>query len=186
MPKPNYERIALDAEDRAQAPLYPPSHHEHDDTSILKGSIVRPPVYYGEGPFDPPSSEEEDETLLDKDEPLTLDSEELGPFADPDGLVVGGQKRVSAYSPRSEVGVLTPCQRPSSLRCLVIALVTLVILSGIIGILAAHTYSGKSYHVSTGIRRITMDHVFNGTFSADRASLHWVPEGESYKFSFVT
>lgn len=27
---------------------------------------MRPPVYYGDGPFDVPSSESEDETLLEK------------------------------------------------------------------------------------------------------------------------
>ncbi|KAJ7493362.1 dipeptidyl aminopeptidase [Mycena galericulata] len=119
---------------------------------------VRPPIYYGEGPFEAPSSDEEDETLLEK-----------GPPGSP-----GIAERGNAMDQR---------QRPStSLRLLIISLASLVALSGIIGIIAAHTYVGKTYH-TPGIRKITMDHVFNGTFSADRRGLAWVPEAGDGVFS---
>lgn len=47
----------------------------------------------------------------------------------------------------------------------------------VIGIIAAHTYTGTTFSRIHGSRHITMDHVFNGTFYARTASLRWVPEG---------
>lgn len=44
--------------------------------------------------------------------------------------------------------------------------------------LAAMSYTGTAYHVP-GAKHITMDHVFNGTFNAQKQSLNWVPEGLS-------
>ena len=49
-------------------------------------------------------------------------------------------------------------------------------LAGLIGILAAHAYSGTLYH-SKGRGHIELDHIFNGTFNAYSKSLEWVPEG---------
>ena len=52
----------------------------------------------------------------------------------------------------------------------------LVVFAGLIGILAAHTYSGTLYH-GKGRRHIELDHIFNGTFFAHSKSLAWVSEG---------
>ncbi|KAJ7643291.1 dipeptidyl aminopeptidase [Mycena polygramma] len=117
---------------------------------------IRPPTYYGDGPFDAPSSDEEDETLLEKGLPSSPGVAERG-------------------NPLSH-------RRPTSLRLLVISLVSLVALSGIIGIIAAHSYVGTTYH-APGVRKITMDHVYNGTFTVDRRSLAWVPEAGDGVFS---
>jgi dipeptidyl aminopeptidase len=54
--------------------------------------------------------------------------------------------------------------------------VGLVVLAAIIGVIAGSVYTGTPYH-SRGVRRITMDHIFNGTFDPEKRSLHWVPEG---------
>ncbi|KAJ7460697.1 dipeptidyl aminopeptidase [Mycena latifolia] len=116
---------------------------------------VRPPTYYGDGPFDVPSSDEEDEALLEK-----------GPNSP--GI--------------AERGNPVPEGRPTSLRLLLISLAGLVGLSAIIGIVAAHSYVGTTYHMP-GVRKITMDHVFNGTFSVDRRALAWVPEAGDGVFS---
>lgn len=70
-------------------------------------------------------------------------------------------------------------QRPSSLRFLVILLAALVGFAGLIGLIAASTYTDFPAYRQHGFRRITMDHMFNGTFVADHKSIHWVPEGES-------
>jgi dipeptidyl aminopeptidase len=70
-------------------------------------------------------------------------------------------------------------QRSTHLRCLVICLGALVALAACIGVLAALSYTGTAYHVP-GAQRITMDHVFNGTFYAFKQGLNWVPEGASH------
>ncbi|KAJ7230529.1 dipeptidyl aminopeptidase [Mycena pura] len=120
---------------------------------------IRPPTYYGDGPFDAPSSDEsEDDTLLEK-----------GPPASP-----GIAERGNSLSQR----------RPTSLRLLVIALASLVALSGIIGIIAAHSYVGTTYR-APGVRKITMNHIFNGTFIPEKRSLDWVPEAGDGVFSTV-
>jgi dipeptidyl aminopeptidase B len=44
-------------------------------------SFVRPPIYYGDGPFDPPSSDDEDEEqdlFIEKDPALTPGQAETG------------------------------------------------------------------------------------------------------------
>jgi dipeptidyl aminopeptidase len=65
------------------------------------------------------------------------------------------------------------------LRCLVLSLGSLVLLAVLLGVLAARTYNQTSYRYrAPGNKHITMDHVFNGTFAADRRSLAWVSEGE--------
>ena len=50
----------------------------------------------------------------------------------------------------------------------------------IIGILAARNYSGSTLKQLRGLKHITMEHVFNGTFGVERKSLRWVPEGEPF------
>ena len=54
---------------------------ESDSQNALLNEYVeplRPPTYYGDGPFDPPSSEEEDEELLLKRTPRTPGYAERG------------------------------------------------------------------------------------------------------------
>lgn len=48
----------------------------------------------------------------------------------------------------------------------------------LIGIFAAYTYTGTTYAPLRGTRPLTMDHVFNGTFYAQHATLRWIPEGQ--------
>ena len=67
-------------------------------------------------------------------------------------------------------------RRPSALRVLLLALAGLVSLATIIGVFAARSYNGTHFKVRSK-RPLTMDHVFNGTFSYDHKSVHWVPEG---------
>lgn len=63
------------------------------------------------------------------------------------------------------------------MRYLAFGLVVLVSLSAIIGMVAAFTYSGASSYHAPGVKKITMDHVFNGTFAIESETLRWVPEG---------
>ncbi|CAK5273743.1 unnamed protein product [Mycena citricolor] len=145
---------------------YEPLLHDPDDEpehdQILKKHTlqplhVRPQTYYGDGPFDAPSSDEEDEALLfEKTSPTSPSVAERGMGALP--------------------------KRASSVRLLVIALASLVGLSALIGIIAANSYVSNTYR-PPGVRKITMDHVYNGTFAVDRRSLAWVPEAGDGVFS---
>ncbi|KAF8159267.1 dipeptidyl aminopeptidase [Crassisporium funariophilum] len=140
--------------------------------------VARPDVYYGEGPFDPPSSDDEDEA-------------EGGPHGSEDetemlGLLSGpsspGRAESGGQSPRRPAEVV---QKHSSMRFLAIVLISLVSLSAVIGIIAGFTYSGQSYHIP-GMRRITMDHLFNGTFWAHPVNLNWVAEAGDGVFSQIS
>ncbi|KAG8722707.1 hypothetical protein FRC08_012586 [Ceratobasidium sp. 394] len=126
-----------------------------------------PPIYYGEGRFSPPSSASDDE-YADQEKPLDPGAAERGSFDDDD------------YRPSvmREPGTLfLGRKRPSPLRCLVISLASLVLLAILLGFLAAQTYNHTSYRYrAPGNKHITMDHVFNGTFRAERQSLAWVSE----------
>ncbi|KAF9233855.1 dipeptidyl aminopeptidase [Melanogaster broomeanus] len=127
-------------------------------------SVVRPHLYYGEGPFDPPSSEDgEDDHYTEKLGPRGVgDLEDSEPGS---GLRVGGGKR------------------PTALRCLVWSLASLVLLSACVGLFAAtNLYTGKPFHALRA-RKISLDHVFNGTFTAKSQSLNWVPEAGDGVFS---
>lgn len=62
------------------------------------------------------------------------------------------------------------------MRLLAIILISLVSLAAVIGVVAGFTYSGSSYR-TPGQQRITMDHIFNGTFWASQPDLNWVAEG---------
>jgi dipeptidyl aminopeptidase len=57
-------------------------------------------------------------------------------------------------------------------------LLSLISFAALIGIIAAYTYRGSSTYHSPGVKKITMDHVFNGTFSPITKGLRWVPEGK--------
>ena len=62
------------------------------------------------------------------------------------------------------------------MRKLIITLAALVLVAATIGLFAALSYHGP-VRTPHGSAHITMDHVFNGTFSAERQGLAWVPEG---------
>ncbi|KAF8240208.1 hypothetical protein L208DRAFT_1420424 [Tricholoma matsutake] len=121
-------------------------------------SFVRPPIYYGDGPFDPPSSDEEDD-------------EEIS-FIEKNGVLTPGRAEAGAGSGSTD----SVDKRPSSLRFLVILLAALVGFAALIGLIAASTYTDSTAYRRAGIRKITMDHIFNGTFSAEHKFIHWVPE----------
>ncbi|KAH9991150.1 dipeptidyl peptidase IV N-terminal region-domain-containing protein [Russula vinacea] len=137
--------------------------------SLREGLLPRPAVYYGEGPFNAPSSDEEDESeVAEKDGPGSLNRAEHGNFlgsgsAD-DSLHVGGQKEFP------------------SVRGLLLALAALLTLSGAIGLFAALSYK-ETKRAVPGNERITMDHIFNGTFRVARTDLSWVPEAGDGVFS---
>jgi hypothetical protein len=67
-------------------------------------------------------------------------------------------------------------QKRSSIRILGYTLVGLVALASLIGIVASFLYSETS-NLSVGRRRLTMDHIFNGTFYPSQPDLNWVAEG---------
>ncbi|TCD69053.1 hypothetical protein EIP91_008951 [Steccherinum ochraceum] len=114
--------------------------------------FTKPEVYYGEGPFDPPSSDDEDDALLEKNRAGGIASD-----VEESGLRLGGQKR------------------NSSLRCLIFCLVGLTSTAAIIGLFAALSFTGTAFRI-VGTKHITIDHVFNGTFSSHSKSIRWVPE----------
>lgn len=55
----------------------------YDERASTHSGPVRPPTYYGEGPFDPPSSDDEDESLL-KENSRSLGMIERAGYAEPD------------------------------------------------------------------------------------------------------
>jgi hypothetical protein len=69
-----------------------------------------------------------------------------------------------------------PLQEFPSVRGLLLALAALLTLSGVIGLFAALSYK-EVKRIVLGNERMTLDHVFNGTFSVARTGLTWVPEG---------
>ncbi|KAJ4474941.1 dipeptidyl aminopeptidase [Lentinula aciculospora] len=153
----SYERLETD--DPSETSTIISAHSNH--------SVAKPATYYGQGPFDPPSSDsEEEDELLEEQDPLT-----------PGAAESGISRATMISSPRQK--------RASNIRFLVTTLVVLVVLCGIIGIIAAQTYVGTVYHIP-GTRKITMDHIFNGTFTAERSSISWVPEAGDGVFSLST
>ncbi|KAL0569963.1 Dipeptidyl peptidase 4 [Marasmius crinis-equi] len=126
-------------------------------------SIVKPPTYYGEGSFDPPSSNssasEEEEGLL----AMELEKPPMSPGLAESGLAEKKKKR-------------------SSLRFLITTILILLGFSALIGLIAARTYVGTGYRLP-GTKKVTMDHIFNGTFSPQRNSVEWVPEAGDGVFS---
>ncbi|KAF8335110.1 dipeptidyl aminopeptidase [Amanita rubescens] len=151
----SYERIPDDQLGQVQESRPVEGLHYTDDE--------RPPIYYGEGPFDPPSSE--DESTVDDKEGET---QATGEVEDDDV-----ELQLSA----------TLRKKPSSLRVLVISLAALVCLAGLIGIIAASAYSGAV--ARHGSQKITMNHVFNGTFYAESHQLQWVPQAGDGVISYA-
>jgi dipeptidyl aminopeptidase len=73
---------------------------------------------------------------------------------------------------------VAPLQEHPSLWRLLLALAALLTLSGVIGLFAALSYKDTK-RIVPGNERITLDHVFNGTFAVSKTALSWVPEGVS-------
>ena len=53
----------------------------------------------------------------------------------------------------------------------------LVAIAALIGIFAALSYKGTPFQVH-GSQKITMEHIFNGTFSAQTGDVRWIAEGK--------
>ncbi|KDQ19524.1 hypothetical protein BOTBODRAFT_153437 [Botryobasidium botryosum FD-172 SS1] len=118
----------------------------------IRSTALRPPMYYNEGRFSPPSSVDSLEFEKHRDE------ENLGSALEKKGLVVGRPKTSPALK------VLVAC---------LLGLTSAAIVFGV----SAHWYSSTSTaHRGSGNKHITMDHIFNGTFSVEKTSLSWVPE----------
>ena len=113
MPSQAYQKLPQEGE---------PEYSDDQGTSHIAVNDFhrRPETYYGHGPFDAPSSDDEDDPL---EKTLHLPTspglaEEQGQYNEEEaddgvGLIIGGQKK-----------------RPSSLRWLIISLVTLVVIAG--------------------------------------------------------
>ena len=76
MSSSNYERLPQEGTSSRD--------NHHDERASTHSGPVRPPTYYGEGPFDPPSSEDEDESLLQKENVPSLGRMERAGYAEPD------------------------------------------------------------------------------------------------------
>ncbi|KAF9511355.1 hypothetical protein BS47DRAFT_1330979 [Hydnum rufescens UP504] len=136
--------------------------------------VSRPAIYYNDGEFSPPSSTD-DLTTTEKrsDRHAFLDDDD---YAD-------DRIRLSGMESGGRVGLRM--RRASPLKVLIMALAALITISTLIGVLAARTYSGTAGR-SPGRKHITMDDIFNGTFSVKRQSLHWIPEAGDGVFSVQT
>ncbi|KAI6006661.1 dipeptidyl aminopeptidase [Pisolithus orientalis] len=136
--------------------------HPRGLSPSLSDRAARPLTYYGEGPFDAPSSDDEDEEYLVKEAHGQGESELDS------GLRVGGSGK-----------------RPTALKALVLSLASLVILSACIGVFAATVlYNGKPFR-GPRAQKFSLDHIYNGTFSASLHSVHWVPEAGDGVFSMM-
>ncbi|KAK8844035.1 hypothetical protein IAR55_006829 [Kwoniella newhampshirensis] len=90
-----------------------------------------------------------------------------------------GDEQGYAVEPRR----LRPRQKS---RKILAVLITIVAFAAVIGGLAATGYSAPSYYAKSGTKRITMDHIFNGTFNAYSKQLDWVKEAPDGTFSHVS
>ena len=172
MPSSNYELLPQEGTSSW--------HNHHDDRASTHSGPVRPPTYYGEGPFDPPSSEDEDESLLQKENAPSLGRIERAGFSEPDVEV----RPILHTFLRAGLLIYHSLgraqRRTSSLRYLLVSLGALVAISVVIGIVSAFTYSGTAtFH---GKLKATLDHISNGTFRPEIQSLLWVPEGAWFVF----
>ncbi|KAF8513011.1 dipeptidyl aminopeptidase [Hysterangium stoloniferum] len=130
--------------------------------------FVRPLVYYNDGRFSPPSSvEESEETLLDQDE------NHNAVFGRGDNDIQDEESFGKGYESNHK--------HSSPIRYLLICLATILGLGVAIALFSASSFSGKTK--TRGLRHITMDHIFNGTFRTDKKSLNWVPEAGDGVFS---
>ena len=72
--------------------------------------------------------------------------------------------------------MLIPTQLFSSVRLMGILLFIIILGASFIGYSAARSYKTDVIY-RTGTQKLSMEHIFNGTFSVDRKSVNWVPEG---------
>ncbi|GLB41533.1 putative dipeptidyl aminopeptidase [Lyophyllum shimeji] len=161
MPSSPYQRLS-DAGGGGQSSSAAGSTHTDSQQAL-----PRPETYYGEGPFDPPSSDDEDdgenESLLEKHvAPSSPGLAELGERV-PSG---SGQPRDTDES---------NLKKTSSLRFFAALLAAVLLVSAVVGFIAARTYKGAA-ELRPGTGRLTMDHLFNGTFNVERKQINWVPE----------
>ncbi|WWC73095.1 uncharacterized protein I206_107060 [Kwoniella pini CBS 10737] len=70
-------------------------------------------------------------------------------------------------------------------RKILASLVAILLFAAVIGGLAASGYSAPTFGIKSGNQRITMDHVFNGTFNAWSKDLDWVKEAADGTFSHI-
>ncbi|KAG8908597.1 hypothetical protein FRB99_004885 [Tulasnella sp. 403] len=172
---------------RAASSSRGPSLHGHDSDIPLNitGLLGKPPTYYGEGNFSPPSSvsdddrvPEEEERMLEKRRSLLrggrvaetavdMHPDYLPPYEGEEGLVVGSGNKVHILS----ITYFGYADKDTPTGP--IAVTPAVVLSiGFGAIRCGHCR-----------KPLTMDHVFNGTFSVDRHSVNWVPEAGDGIFS---
>ncbi|KAG6889758.1 hypothetical protein C0995_014685 [Termitomyces sp. Mi166 len=140
--------------------------------------LARPETYYGEGPFDPPSSDDED----DKETEGLLDKHPMP--SSPSIAERGGAFASASGHTRDDDGsdLKKPKDLFSSVRFLGVLLFIIILGASFIGYSAARSYKTTvSYH--TGSQKLSMDHIFNGTFTIDRKSVNWVPEAGDGVFS---
>ncbi|KAF8585399.1 dipeptidyl aminopeptidase [Ramaria rubella] len=131
----------------------------------------RPPVYYNDGPFSAPSSVDESKEYL------------LGQDHDPASSAERGDlDHQEDYRAPSSQTPSSATKRSSPARYLIISLASLLGLAVVIGVFTAVTYSGKTAR-TRGLKHITMDHIFNNSFSVKRQTLNWVPEAGDGVFS---
>ncbi|WVR09063.1 hypothetical protein IAU60_006124 [Kwoniella sp. DSM 27419] len=77
---------------------------------------------------------------------------------------------------------LRPRQKSRKVLAILVVMIT---LAGLIGGLAATGYSAPTYGIKSGNQRITMDHIFNGTFGTRYKDINWVKEAADGTFSHV-
>lgn len=65
-------------------------------------------------------------------------------------------------------------------------LLGLICFASLIGVIAGFSYSGSATYHSPGVKKLTMDAVFNGTFHPMSRDLRWVPEGKYMPFLLVS
>ncbi|KAG6816533.1 hypothetical protein H0H87_005395 [Tephrocybe sp. NHM501043] len=167
MPSSPYERLP-DVEAPAEGSMRPDSQKP----------LARPQIYYGEGPFDPPSSDDEDDDDLETGGLLEKHTVPSSPGA----AELGGMFATGSGHTTDDTEDLKKKHGMTSVRALGILLVIIIALSSLIGVFAARSYKGAVKY-RPGTRKITMDHVFNGTFSVDHKSVNWVPEAGDGVFS---
>ncbi|TYJ58321.1 hypothetical protein B9479_000866 [Cryptococcus floricola] len=125
------------------------------------------------------SSSTEFQDTLDQE---PFDEEKGQPFRD-DPLIEGsGEDYDDGQGFATDARRLRPRRKS---RKIMAVLITIIVFAGAIGGLAAAGYSAPSFSVKGGIKQITMDHVFNGTFAAYSKQVDWVKEAEDGTFSHI-
>lgn len=103
MPNIAYERVSdNDAEEEL---VDIPSQRVRSNPELA----LRPPIYYGDGPFDPPSSEEDEDHYQDKPgHHGVLGSDGFGDSEPGNGLRVGGGKVSTSAASSSKLTFILP------------------------------------------------------------------------------